>query len=235
MLLVERDDLGSGTSSWSSRLIHGGLKYLEKLDVKLVRESLREREWLLGAAPHLVHPLRMVMPAYRGAHHGPAALWAGMIAYDVLSWDKSVPATRLEPGADARSVPGLEREGLLGAATYFDAQAELRRAARASRSPSRRGAQSATILTHASVDGLEVRAGRIRGVTVTDGLTARRTAAQGAVVLNMAGPWVDQVLERGAAATSSSSAARRDRTSSLTPSLARRATPCTTRAPTAAR
>ncbi len=61
VLLLEKDDLASGTSSWSSRLIHGGLKYLEKYDVRLVRESLREREWLLGAAPHLVHGLRMVL------------------------------------------------------------------------------------------------------------------------------------------------------------------------------
>jgi glycerol-3-phosphate dehydrogenase len=194
VLLVERDDLGSGTSSWSSRLIHGGLKYLEKLDVKLVRESLREREWLLGAAPHLVHPLRMVMPVYKGAHHGPATLWAGMLAYDALSWDKSVPHHSVwSRGKTLERAPGLEREGLRGAATYFDAQAELAERLCVEVAVAAQ-AQGATILTHASVDDVQVRSGHVAGVTITDALSGESHRAEAPVVLNMAGPWVDEVL-----------------------------------------
>jgi glycerol-3-phosphate dehydrogenase len=194
VLLVERDDLGSGTSSWSSRLIHGGLKYLQKYDVKLVRESLREREWLLQAAPHLVHPLKMVIPIYRGAENGPGILEAGMLAYDALSWDKSMPHHGVWSRRKAlERIPGLEAEGLRGAVTYFDAQAEL-----AERLCVETGlaaqAQGAVMLTHAAVETVEVRDQRVAGVIVQDKISGDRYSVDAPVVLNMAGPWVDEVL-----------------------------------------
>src|SRR5204862_1542250 len=70
VLLLDKGDIGSGTSSWSTRLIHGGLRYLEHSEFSLVRESLREREHLLHAAPHLVGPLPLLIPIYKGARHG---------------------------------------------------------------------------------------------------------------------------------------------------------------------
>lgn len=194
VLLVERDDVGSGTSSWSSRLIHGGLKYLEKLDVKLVRESLREREWLLGAAPHLVRPLRMILPFYSGSKHGPVALEAGMVAYDVLSWDKSLPRHAVWGKRGAlRCVPGLQRDGLRGAAAYYDAQVELAERLCVEVSLAARSA-GATILTHARVERLDVRNGTVAGVEIVDEHTGKRHRATTTMVLNTAGPWVDQVL-----------------------------------------
>lgn len=194
VLLVERDDVGSGTSSWSSRLIHGGLKYLEKLDVKLVRESLREREWLLEAAPHLVRPLRMVLPFYSGGKHSPVALEAGMVAYDVLSWDKSVPRhTVWGKRGTLRRVPGLERDGLRGAAAYYDAQVELAERLCVEISLAAQSA-GATVLTHASVERLNVRNGTMTGVEIVDELTDERHRATTSMVINTAGPWVDQVL-----------------------------------------
>jgi glycerol-3-phosphate dehydrogenase len=194
VLLVERDDLGSGTSAWSSRLIHGGLKYLEKLDVALVRESLREREWLLGAAPHLVRPLRMIMPAYRGGTHSPAALWAGMLAYDALSYGKSVPTHQVWTRTKTlRRVPGLRADGLVGAAAYYDGQSEL-----AERLCVEVGIaaedQGAVLLTHAEVDAVDVHGGVVQGVTLTDRLTGARHAPRAPLVLNMAGPWLDEVV-----------------------------------------
>ncbi len=194
VLLVERDDVGSGTSSWSSRLIHGGLKYLEKLDVKLVRESLREREWLLGAAPHLVRPLRMILPFYSGGKHGPVALEAGMVAYDLLSWDKSVPRHAVWGKRETlRRVPGLERNGLRGAAAYYDAQVELAERLCVEISLAAQSA-GATILTHASVERLDVRNGTVAGVEIVDEHTGEHHHATTSMVINTAGPWVDQVL-----------------------------------------
>src|SRR5215813_3254668 len=85
VLLVDKADVGSGTSSWSTRLIHGGLRYLEQAEFGLVRESLRERETLLKIAPHLVRQLPILFPIYRGMKRGRAKVRAGMIAYDLLS------------------------------------------------------------------------------------------------------------------------------------------------------
>src|ERR1043165_7616126 len=95
VLLVDKADLGGGTSAGSTRLIHGGLRYLEHFEFGLVRESLRERETLLRIAPHLVRPLRMVIPIYRDGARGWATIRAGMIAYDLLSWGKSLPRHRM--------------------------------------------------------------------------------------------------------------------------------------------
>lgn len=194
VLLVERDDVGSGTSSWSSRLIHGGLKYLEKLDVKLVRESLREREWLLGAAPHLVRPLRMILPFYSGGKHNPLMLEAGMVAYDVLSWDKSLSRHSVWSKRETLSrVPGLNRDGLYGAAAYYDAQVELAERLCVEVALAARDA-GATILNHASVERLDVKDGAVSGVEVRDGLTGEKHRVSSKVVFNTAGPWVDRVL-----------------------------------------
>ncbi|WP_119071340.1 glycerol-3-phosphate dehydrogenase/oxidase [Rubrobacter indicoceani] len=194
VLLVERDDIGSGTSSWSSRLIHGGLKYLEKLDVKLVRESLREREWLLGAAPHLVRPLRMILPFYSGGKHNPIMLEAGMVAYDVLSWDKSLSRHSVwSKRKTLGRVPGLNQDGLYGAAAYYDAQVELAERLCVEVALAARDA-GATVLNHASVERLDVKDGAVSGVEIRDGLTGGKHRVSAKVVFNTAGPWVDRVL-----------------------------------------
>ncbi|MGH3089971.1 MAG: glycerol-3-phosphate dehydrogenase/oxidase [Rubrobacteraceae bacterium] len=194
VLLVERDDIGSGTSSWSSRLIHGGLKYLEKLDVKLVRESLREREWLLSAAPHLVRPLRMILPFYSGGKHNPLMLEAGMLAYDALSWDKSLPRHSVWSKRETlRRVPGLDRDGLHGAAAYFDAQVELAERLCVEVALAARNA-GATVVNHVSVERLDVRGGAVSGIEIEDKITGERRLVSASVVINTAGPWVDRVL-----------------------------------------
>src|SRR4026207_1744933 len=95
VLLLDKGDIGGGTSSFSTRLIHGGLRYLEHLEFGLVRESLRERETLMRIAPHLVRPLPLLVPIYEKARRGPWPMRAGMIAYDLLSFDKSLPRHRM--------------------------------------------------------------------------------------------------------------------------------------------
>ena len=82
VLLLDKGDIGGGTSSWSTRLIHGGLRYLEHGELGLVRESLREREGLLNISPHLVRPLGILVPIYKHARRGVWTIRAGMIAYD---------------------------------------------------------------------------------------------------------------------------------------------------------
>src|SRR5712691_9841126 len=121
VLLFDKGDIGSGTSSWSTRLIHGGLRYLEHGEFGLVRESLRERETLLNIAPHLVRPLPILVPIYKHARRGPLTTRAGMFAYDLLSFHQSLPRHRmLSPAETLQQSPGLNQQGLVGAAIYFD-------------------------------------------------------------------------------------------------------------------
>jgi glycerol-3-phosphate dehydrogenase len=105
--LVEADDVGSGTSATSSRLVHGGIRYLEHGEVWLVRESLRERELLLRNAPHLVQPFPLLIPFYEHNKRHPMTLRAGMVAYDLLSADKTTPWHRLVGRRGIRRWPGL--------------------------------------------------------------------------------------------------------------------------------
>ena len=93
VVLIEQNDLASGTSSASSKLIHGGLRYLEQRQFRLVHEALREREVLLRAAPHLIRPLRFVLPINE-ARRSPSLLRLGLLIYDWIGWRKILPGTR---------------------------------------------------------------------------------------------------------------------------------------------
>ena len=197
VLLVDKGDVSAGTTSWSTRLIHGGLRYLEHYELPLVRESLRERERLLHTAPHLVKPLSMLIPIYAGDKRGPRLVRLGMLAYDALSLDKSLEHHHmLSADAAIERAPGLEREGLEGAAVYYDAQVEYaeRLALENALSASAAGA---VVLTYAKVERLIVESNVARGVELGDELGGGSYSARGDVVINVAGPWVDAVL-RGA-------------------------------------
>src|SRR6476659_1527898 len=111
VLLVDKGDVGGGTSAGSTRLIHGGLRYLEHFEFGLVRESLRERETLLRIAPHLVRPLALTIPIYKQSKRGRLTIRAGMIFYDLLSWGKSLPRHRMLSRAETlERLPGLNPE-----------------------------------------------------------------------------------------------------------------------------
>jgi glycerol-3-phosphate dehydrogenase len=194
VLLIDKGDLASGTTSWSTRLIHGGLRYLEHGEVGLVRESLRERERLLSLAPHLVKPLPMLIPIYEQGRRGRLTIRAGMIAYDLLSFDKSLPHHRMLTREEALTrVPGLNPEGLRGAAIYYDAQIEYaeRLVFENALSASQHGA---AILTYARVDKLIVENDEVRGVKFTDVLSNTTHVARSLITVNVSGPWVDEVL-----------------------------------------
>ena len=189
VLLLDKRDIASGTSSASTRLIHGGLRYLEHFEFGLVRESLRERETLMRIAPHLVKPLPITIPIYKQSSRGRMTVRAGMIAYDLLSYRKSLPPHRMLSRAKTlEQSPGLNPEGLLGSARYFDAQVEFAERLVVENALSARE-HGAEIVTYAPVAKISA-----EGVEfVVDGGTH---FARASVVINAAGPWVDQLLER---------------------------------------
>jgi glycerol-3-phosphate dehydrogenase len=200
VLLLDKGDISDGTTQWSTRLIHGGLRYLEYYEVHLVRESLAEREKLLHIAPHLVKPLRFVVPIYERSKRGFGMVRLGMIGYDVLSFDKSVPNHKMLSREQAlERYPGLNPEGLLGAATYYDGQVEYAERIAVENAISARE-HGATVVTHAEVRQLlfeEPANGglpRVSGVEFEDKLNGGVYKAHSAVTVNVAGPWVDRVL-----------------------------------------
>ena len=192
VLIVERGDIGGGTSSASSRLIHGGLRYLEHAEVGLVYESLHERERLLTLAPHLVEPLELCIPVYRGARRGRWQIAVGLALYDLLSAGKSLPSRRLFDRDELLAkMPGLNPDGLVGGASYYDAQ--VRYPERLVLENVRDAVDHGAVLeTYTRVTRLRVEDGRAIGVEWT---SARGLGgAHAPLIVNAAGPWVDEVL-----------------------------------------
>lgn len=191
--LAEMNDLGSGTSSWSTKLIHGGLRYLEHYEFRLVRESLMEREVLWKTAPHIIRPMRFVLPHHKGLR--PAwLLRLGLFLYDHLGGRKLLPPTRvLKMANDPAGAP--LKPLFTRAFEYSDCTVDdVRMTVLVARDAADRGAE---ILTRTEVVGLRRDAGRW-AVALRDtrtGSTATRTAR---LVVNAAGPWVDRVLTRAA-------------------------------------
>jgi glycerol-3-phosphate dehydrogenase len=190
--LVDKGDFGSGTSSHSSRLIHGGIRYLEQFDFRLVREASRERRVLLTIAPHLVRPLAFLLPVYRGARVPAWKVRAGMWLYDLLAAFHNVRMHRwLGPKATRRVEPSLRERDLQGAALYYDAQTDDARLVLATmRSAARAGA---LVASYTETTALLKPDGRVRGATLRDELNGQVSTVRALVVVNAAGPWVDEV------------------------------------------
>ena len=194
--LLEQGDLCNGTTRWSSRLIHGGLRYLERAELGLVYESLHERETLLRIAAHLVRPLKLLIPVYKRSRRGRFLIGCGMWLYDLLSMGKSLPRHRMLKTAEAlEAAPGLKRDGLVGAATYHDAQIVFAERLVVENILAAREA-GAEIRTYSRVDHILTRKHAVLGVFYTDLRTEVQLFLSASVVVNAAGPWVDRVLER---------------------------------------
>jgi glycerol-3-phosphate dehydrogenase len=192
--LVEQGDICNGTTRWSSRLIHGGLRYLEHAELGLVYESLHERETLLRIAAHLVRPLKLLIPIYQRSRRGRVIVACGMWLYDLLSFRKTLPWHSMLNAAQAReAVPHLGADGLVGAATYYDAQVVFAErlvveniiAAQES---------GAAIRTYSRVDRILTLKNAVSGIRYTDMRTEEQHEISASVVVNAAGPWVDRVL-----------------------------------------
>jgi glycerol-3-phosphate dehydrogenase len=192
--LIDQGDFASGTSSASSKLVHGGLRYLEHGDFHLVYEALHERGRLLHNAPHLVHPLRFIIPFYRGARVPPWKWRIGLALYDLLAGRSNIQRSRRLPEVELRqTVPQLNPAGLRGGAAYYDAQMDdaricievLQTAA----------ALGACLSNYVEAIGFERREGMIRGIRARDRLQGREFSIRARQVLNATGPWVDQVRQ----------------------------------------
>ncbi|TLY56770.1 MAG: glycerol-3-phosphate dehydrogenase/oxidase [Gemmatimonadetes bacterium] len=190
--LVEKGDFGSGTSSVSSRLIHGGLRYLEQYDLHLVLEASRERRVLLRIARHLVHPLPFLFPVYRGARVPAWKLRCGLWLYDLLAAFRNVRLHRwLGRQATLRLEPGLRERDLRAAGLYYDAQTDDARLVLATmRSAAQAGA---LVASYAEAVSLLKPDGLVRGATVRDLLGEETRVVRALVVVNACGPWVDAV------------------------------------------
>jgi glycerol-3-phosphate dehydrogenase len=190
--LIDKSDFGAGTSSLSSRLVHGGIRYLEQYAFHLVFEASRERRVLLKIAPHLVRPLPFLFPVYRGARVPSWKLRAGMWLYDLLSLFRNVRWHRWLGAKQVRRVePGLRDRGLVGAALYYDAQVDDARLVIATvRSAMRAGALAAN---YVEMTALLKPDGRVRGAVVRDVLTGQTASIRAHVVVNATGPWSDHV------------------------------------------
>ena len=190
--LVERDDFASGTSSRSSRLVHGGVRYLEHGHLHLVFESSRERRTLLRIAPHLVRPLRFTWPVYRGARIPLWKLGAGLFIYDALAVFRNVENHRLLASKEVTcQEPSLKREDLVGGAIYYDAATDDARLTLANVMAAEEA--GAIAVNHAMVVRMVRDGDRIVGPIVRDDTSDIELSVRARVVVNATGPWTDVV------------------------------------------
>lgn len=204
--LVERGDFGAATSAGSLKLVHGGLRYLQHLDVVRMRLSIRERRHMFRIAPHLVHPLAFLVPCYGHAIRGPEAMRVALALNDLLSADRNrgigdparwIPRGRLlRPDECRRRLPGLRDDGLTGAALFWDGQMydSERLTLAFALSAAREGAALANYAEAVGFDrGPD---GTIRAARVRDVRSGAEFAAGARLFINMTGPWSDITLAR---------------------------------------
>ena len=187
VLLVDARDLAAGTSSRSSRLVHGGLRYLQHGHLALVREALGERERLLRLAPHLVRPQPMLMPFFRDGGGSRFAMRVGTWLYSWLAGRSTLPRPRaLTATAAAKAFPGLRTQGLRSAIEFFDGVTQDVRLTLANVLAAR--AAGATVVTHCALVG-----NRAEGLRLCDRLTGNEVVVRVRHVVNATGPSVDAV------------------------------------------
>ena len=188
--LIEAHDFSGGTSSRSTKLIHGGVRYLAQGNVKLVREALAERALLLANAPELVHALEFIVPCYRPLER--EVMRVGLGLYDALAGTRGIGPTRWLTRAETiERLPTVRPDGLHGGVSYWDAQFDDARLAIAlMRTACRLGA---TVINYVKCDGLRVEGDRVAAVAVSDAETGERFELRAKVVYNAAGVWVDRV------------------------------------------
>ncbi len=195
-LLLEKGDFASGVSSRSTRLIHGGLRYLANFEIDLVAESLRERAVLRRLAPYLIRPIPLMIPIYKGDPHGRAVISLGIHLYDLLSRDEDIPHYFTQGREKTlASAPGLNREGLSGSALFYDHQIMMPERLVIENIISAREA-GAKVLNYMRAEKIEEANNQVV-VTARDVLTGRQSTFRSKVLVNASGPWIDTVRQAG--------------------------------------
>jgi len=191
--LIEKGDFASGTSSKSSKMIHGGLRYLKQLNVRLVKESLSEREKLLCLAPHLVYPVPYLIPMYSGWMER-FEVHIGLIGYDFFARDSSLERHRnLSPEEVLREEPLLREEDLSGGFIYYDCLVDDARLTLANvKSAHEHGA---VVTNYTRAIGLGKATELMHQVRFREALTGYEGVICSRVVIAAAGPWTDEVLQ----------------------------------------
>jgi len=201
--LIDRGDFGGGVSANSYKIVHGGIRYIQHLDIPRVRSSCHERSALLRIAPHLVHPLPIAIPTYGYGMSGKPVLAAGMFLYDLITADRNrgiedrqqqIPWSRLMGRAEVlEKFPGLETRNLTGAVVFCDAQmynpprlvlAFLQSAM----------SHSAAAANYVSLEGFRRSGNKIAAARVKDQLSGEEFEIRAKTYLNATGPWSDNIL-----------------------------------------
>src|ERR1700757_2153379 len=197
-LLLEQNDFASGVTSRSTRIIHGGLRYLEHGEIGLVRESVRERERLLGERPHLVHPVHFLFLLNEQSERSAMKVRAGLWLYQRFSGRKSGALSEMELKRVERALDAGHQWSIFN---YEDAQCEF---------PERLVAEwmleaaeaGAVVRNHCEVLAVDVAQGRARGVLLRDRITGKDERVEAGWILNCTGPWADRICQRSAVRTS---------------------------------
>ena len=201
--LIDQSDFGSATSANSLKIIHGGLRYLQTADFSRMRQSIRERQALMRVAPHLVHPLPILVPTYGHGFKGREAMFVALKLNDLISCDRNQgltdPQKHIPPGQVIshqhcqRLVPGIVTQDLTGAATFHDAQ--VYNSERLTLSFIKSAAEKgATVANYVKAVGFLQTDDQIQGVMAQDHLTGNRFEIRARAVVNTTGPWLNQVL-----------------------------------------
>ena len=190
--LIDKSDFGSGTSSRSSRLIHGGVRYLEHGHLHLVFEASAERRRLRAIAPHLVQPLAFTWPVYHGQRMALWKLRAGLTLYDALSLFRNFRRHRsLNDERVLRAEPNLRKSRLRGGVRYYDASTDDSRLTLANAIDARM--LGAVVVNHVALTGRAPSADEVRITRVEDALTGERIDVRSRIIVNATGPWSDDV------------------------------------------
>lgn len=191
-LLLEQDDFAKGTSSRSTKLVHGGVRYLAQGDIALVYEALHERSLLLKNAPHLVHDQEFIIPCY--AWNTKYMYLVGLKFYDLLAGKNDFrKSSFLKKDAVIKAIPGLNPEGLIGGVSYSDGQFDdARLAINLAQTAARHGG---LLINYAKVNGLTKQGNKISGVTFQDLESGKEYNLQASVVINATGVFVDEILK----------------------------------------
>lgn len=205
-LLLEKGDFCSGTSANSLKVVHGGIRYLQTLDIRRMRESIKERRALLRIAPHLVRPMKCVMPTYRELKKSRWVMWVAMQIYSILAWGQNTglaPGQQLSRGGvfslgNLKNIfPQFSGSLVTGGAYWFDALAHNteRLAMSFIMSAKRKGAH---LFNYAKVTNYLIKNNEIKGVKVQDLVTGKEVEALGRAVVDCRGPWAsrDEMLSK---------------------------------------